>query len=71
MGFLDGKKNFLKNKTFFAEASSDGMTLDALGNVYVTQESVLIFNPRGKLLADFLFYTKSISGRDLNNMSSM
>lgn len=47
-----GLNGNLSNKTFFAEATSDGMTLDALGNVYATQESVLIFNPDGKLISE-------------------
>ncbi len=44
------KDGSLGNKTFFADTGSDGMTLDALGNVYVTQEAVLIYNPEGKLI---------------------
>jgi gluconolactonase len=42
----------LANKSFFAEAKSDGMTLDVLGNLYATQDSVLIFNPEGKLIEE-------------------
>jgi len=42
----------LSDKTFFAGCSSDGMTLDALGNLYTTQESVLIFNPEGKQIGE-------------------
>jgi gluconolactonase len=42
----------LTDKTFFAEASSDGMTLDARGNLYATQDSVLVFNPAGKLIGE-------------------
>jgi gluconolactonase len=42
----------LSRKTFFAPTGSDGMTLDALGNVYITQESVLIYNPAGELIQE-------------------
>lgn len=41
----------LSDKALFAEASSDGMTIDAYGNVYATQQNVLIFNPDGELIA--------------------
>ncbi|VGO15239.1 Gluconolactonase [Pontiella desulfatans] len=42
----------LAGKTFFAGAASDGMTIDAAGNIYATQESVLIFNPNGKPIGE-------------------
>ena len=38
----------LTEKTFFAPLGSDGMTLDAEGNVYLTGKGVTIFNPQGK-----------------------
>lgn len=38
----------LAQKQFFAEAASDGMTLDERGNIYATQDSVLVFSPDGK-----------------------
>lgn len=41
----DGRLN---EKTLFVKAASDGMTLDAEGNLYVTQDSVLVFNPAGE-----------------------
>lgn len=42
----DGK---LSGKRLFAEAGSDGMTIDVFGNVYVTwQGSVIVFDPSGK-----------------------
>jgi gluconolactonase len=42
----------LRDKTFFAAARSDGMTLDAAGNLYATQDSVLVFNPAGELIRE-------------------
>ncbi len=42
----------LANKTFFAAVKSDGMTLDVRGNLYATQDSVLIFSPEGKLIEE-------------------
>ncbi len=41
----DGK---LKNKTLFTDMGSDGMTLDAEGNVYLTGDGVTVFNSKGK-----------------------
>lgn len=40
----DGK---LTGKQLFCELGSDGMTLDKLGNVYLTGKGVTIFNPSG------------------------
>ena len=40
----------LGNKTFFAPEGSDGMTIDKLGNVYLTNSAVSVFNPEGKKL---------------------
>jgi len=42
----------LRDKTFFAPVRSDGMTLDSAGNLYVTQDSVLVFNPAGERIRD-------------------
>lgn len=42
----------LVNKTNFAPAGSDGMTLDRKGNVYLTFGKVLIFNPRGEKIGE-------------------
>lgn len=41
----------LKNKTFFAPEGSDGMTIDNLGNVYLTNKSVSVFDKTGKKIA--------------------
>jgi gluconolactonase len=43
-----GDDGALKNKTLFCEPGSDGMTLDADGNVYLTGKGVLVFNPKGE-----------------------
>jgi gluconolactonase len=44
----DGK---LSDKQLFCELGSDGMTLDAKGNVYLTGKGVTIFNPKGEKIA--------------------
>ncbi|MEC9092175.1 MAG: SMP-30/gluconolactonase/LRE family protein [Planctomycetota bacterium] len=42
----DGK---IANKRKFAEAGSDGMSVDVYGNIYLTwQGAILVFNPAGK-----------------------
>ncbi|HEA20628.1 MAG TPA: SMP-30/gluconolactonase/LRE family protein [Pricia antarctica] len=38
----------LSNKKLFADMGSDGMTLDNLGNVYLTGDGVTVFNASGK-----------------------
>lgn len=38
----------LKDKTLFCEQGSDGMTIDSEGNVYLTGNGVLVFDPAGK-----------------------
>jgi gluconolactonase len=57
---IGGKKTYaydvqpdgaLKNRRLFCEAGSDGMTLDAEGNVYLTGKGVLIFDKTGKQVA--------------------
>jgi gluconolactonase len=54
---IDGKKTFrydiqsdgsLTNKKLFCEPGSDGMTIDNEGNVYLTGDGVLVFDPQGK-----------------------
>lgn len=40
----------LTEKTLFCEQGSDGMTLDAAGNLYLTGKGVTVFDPQGKLL---------------------
>ena len=37
----------LTNKRLFCEPGSDGMTLDCCGNVYLTGNGVMVFNPDG------------------------
>lgn len=41
----------LTDKTFFAPEGSDGMTIDNLGNVYLTNKTVSVFNPQGENIA--------------------
>jgi len=38
----------LKDRELFTEQGSDGMTLDNLGNVYLTGDGVTVYNPEGK-----------------------
>lgn len=38
----------IENKRKFAPVGSDGMTVDKLGNIYVTWEDVIAFSPEGK-----------------------
>ncbi len=40
----------LSDKKIFAEKASDGMALDRNGNLYITTDTVLVYNPEGKLL---------------------
>ncbi len=38
----------LKNKTVFINEASDGMTIDADGNLYITGKGVTVYNPSGE-----------------------
>lgn len=38
----------LTDKELFAEQGSDGMTLDAEGNLYLTSQAVVVYDPSGK-----------------------
>lgn len=42
----------LGNKTFFAPSGSDGMTMDELGNVYLTSRTVQVYDSKGEKLGD-------------------
>jgi len=42
------KDGSLANKTLFCDKGSDGMTIDAKGNVYLTGKGVWVFNPKGE-----------------------
>jgi gluconolactonase len=42
----------LENKTLFCEMGSDGMTIDAEGNVYLTGRGVTVFDKTGKKLTN-------------------
>ncbi len=46
------KDGTLSDKTLFVSVGSDGMTLDNEGNLYITSESVLVFNSKGKQIED-------------------
>jgi len=41
----------LSNKKLFAQQGSDGMTIDAQGNIYLTGDDVSIYEPTGKKIA--------------------
>jgi sugar lactone lactonase YvrE len=38
----------LRDKTLFVSKGSDGMTMDSSGNVYITGDAILIYNPAGE-----------------------
>lgn len=42
----------LSDKTLFCEMGSDGMTIDSMGNLYLTGRGVTIFNKTGKKLGN-------------------
>ncbi|MBI9015727.1 MAG: SMP-30/gluconolactonase/LRE family protein [Phycisphaerae bacterium] len=42
----------LTDKTLFAEVGSDGMTIDILGNVYLTTNSIEVYQPSGQKLTN-------------------
>lgn len=41
----------LNNRQLFVDLGSDGMTIDNLGNVYLTGNGVTVFNPKGNQIA--------------------
>ncbi|WP_163395165.1 SMP-30/gluconolactonase/LRE family protein [Flavobacterium limi] len=41
----------LGKKTLFTESGSDGITIDASGNIYLTGKGVSVFNPKGEKIA--------------------
>lgn len=43
-----GEDGRLTNKKLFVTEGSDGMTIDNKGNIYLTRNAVLVFNPMGK-----------------------
>lgn len=47
-----GKKGVLVNRVLFAPMGSDGMTLDAQGNLYLTGKGVTVFNAAGEKLGN-------------------
>jgi gluconolactonase len=42
---------YLTNKTLFVEMGSDGMTIDARGNIYLTGDGVTVFDKKGNQIA--------------------
>lgn len=40
----------LSDKTLFTKVKSDGLTLDTSGNLYATENAVLVFSPKGELI---------------------
>ena len=46
-----GLQGELQDKQVFVEKGSDGMTLDARGNVYLTGQGITIFSPAGQQMA--------------------
>ncbi len=42
----------MENKTLFCDLGSDGMTVDADGNVYLTGRGVTVFDKTGKKLTN-------------------
>jgi gluconolactonase len=41
----------LTNRQLFTDKGSDGMTIDEKGNIYLTGDGIIIFNPEGKQIA--------------------
>lgn len=46
--FTINKDGTLTNRKLFTKMGSDGMTIDNLGNIYLTGEGVTVFNTKGK-----------------------
>ena len=44
------KDGTLRDKKFFVEQGSDGMTIDNVGNVYLTGKGVTIYNSNGRMI---------------------
>ncbi|MBK5721988.1 SMP-30/gluconolactonase/LRE family protein [Dysgonomonas sp. Marseille-P4677] len=42
------KDGTLSNKKLFTSLGSDGMTIDSMGNIYLTGKGVSVFNPQGE-----------------------
>lgn len=54
----EGEEGTLSGKQLFAESGSDGMTLDNKGNLYLTSDTVQVYNPKGKKIGDIKFPEK-------------
>lgn len=46
------KDGSLKNRNLFCEMGSDGITLDAVGNLYLTGKGVIVFDKNGRKLGE-------------------
>ena len=65
-----GKDASLSDKKLFADMGSDGMTLDNLGNVYLTGDGVTVFNASGKQIEHIAVpenWTANITFRPVRN----
>ncbi|MFP6901768.1 MAG: SMP-30/gluconolactonase/LRE family protein, partial [Opitutales bacterium] len=51
----EGEEGILSGKKLFTESGSDGMTLDNKGNLYLTFGAVLVFDQKGKKIAEIKF----------------
>jgi len=51
----------LSDRSFFAPVGSDGMTIDNLGNIYLTENNVLVYGPSGNMIQEIL-----VPGRPTN-----
>lgn len=49
--FVINADGTLSERTLFAEQGSDGMAIDALGNIYMTGRGVMVYNPAGQKIA--------------------
>ncbi len=62
----------LTHKTFFAPEASDGMTIDNEGNVYITSQMVIVYNPGGEKIAEIAIpeipANVCFGGRDRNTL---
>ncbi|MFC1498074.1 SMP-30/gluconolactonase/LRE family protein [Verrucomicrobiota bacterium] len=46
------EKGLVKNRKLFVEEKCDGMTLDEYGNLYITSDSVLVYDKNGNRIAN-------------------
>jgi gluconolactonase len=68
-----GKDGSLGDKKLFCETGSDGMTIDILGNIYLTGKGVTIFDKDGTLLGNIAIpenWTANVcfGGKDMKSL---